>query len=263
MHQSAQEFFLKIEREKRRSEFALDSDEAHRTIAVALVAYLVTCFTNPRFSKIKTWDSGDLQLYARYLGEWRLLGYAIPNLKQHYELCNHRVTVKGRINTLIENLNRQLCSRFLGDWFADQFGRINPDRIIRRAPSNDTLRPLAASDSQTPEELGYKILDAVAAQGTNWVFEMMVNPCTHFEVRARNETPLIVCVRRELVDASRMCLSCGVDVNAKGIKGRTALHQAAKKGNHDIVPILLSGNANKKIKDDDGIEALELALKKL
>ena len=260
MHQTAQEFFFRMEREKRDSGFALNRYETHRAITTTLVGYLMTCFNSDVFSKVKRWDEEDFRVYADYLGEWPLIKYAIPNLKHHYGLCGRRGIVRDKIGALVRHLSQRLCSRFLGDWFADQLETRDPGWLLTIAPTNVPL-PAVASRT-TPEEFGFRVLDIVAMKELIWVFETMVNPCTHFGAQA-GEVPLVSCARGGLVNASRMCLSNGAHVDATGTNGKTALHQAAENGNEAIVRVLLEGGANKSIKDDLGFIALEIALEKL
>ena len=54
-------------------------------------------------------------------------------------------------------------------------------------------------------------------------------------------------------------LSAGMDVNAKGEKGYTALNLAVSKGNTNLVNTLLAKGANVNDESDDGFTALVLA----
>ena len=54
----------------------------------------------------------------------------------------------------------------------------------------------------------------------------------------------------------------GVDVNARGVKGRTPLMAAAAFNKIELIKVLLDNNADSKITDEDGTTALQVAINK-
>jgi uncharacterized protein len=64
------------------------------------------------------------------------------------------------------------------------------------------------------------------------------------------------------IDAIRLCLENGVDINAADARGQTALHGAALKGYDQVVQFLAGHGAKPDIKDNRGLTALDFALGK-
>lgn len=66
----------------------------------------------------------------------------------------------------------------------------------------------------------------------------------------------------EAIDAIRLCLENGVDINAVDARGQTALHGAALKGYDQVVQFLADHGAKPDIKDKRGLTPLDFALGK-
>lgn len=82
-------------------------------------------------------------------------------------------------------------------------------------------------------------------------------------------TPLIeVCAHTvwrdaiEQIDAAKLLLDAGADVNAKMFQGSTALHEAVYTGNTEIVKLLLERGGDVTIRDEEGLTPLDIALRK-
>jgi ankyrin repeat protein len=80
----------------------------------------------------------------------------------------------------------------------------------------------------------------------------------------KNGFPPLVYLSRgdkgENPDKVRLMLEYGAEVNATGLKGRTALHYAASAGHLKVIALLLEYGADVRIKDDEGRTAQGLAL---
>jgi hypothetical protein len=268
MHQSAREFFLQIEREKPDSKFALNREEAHRAITTTSIRYLMLCFTIPEpvmrytFSNVNTWSSEDFQIYVRYMGEWPWINYALHYLKNHHELCGQKESVSQQVHALIEQLTNSKASEFLGDWIAYRFGQTKFEwGFLRLMASLTPLRYMI--NLETSQDFKYKVLDTAAMLGLSRVFQSLLLPCTQIDALAQSETPLILCARKGLADASRVLLDLNEDVDAKDLAGRTALHHAAENGYEAIVRLLLKRRANREAKDKRGFIPIQLAVAKL
>jgi ankyrin repeat protein len=74
-----------------------------------------------------------------------------------------------------------------------------------------------------------------------------------------DDTPLVLVMSWEDIEAAQLLLEAGADVSARGEDGETALHRAASIGNVELVRLLLAHNASKSIKSDDGFTPLALA----
>ena len=61
------------------------------------------------------------------------------------------------------------------------------------------------------------------------------------------------------IDAIKVCLEAGVDINAADGRGQTALYGAALMGYDEVVKFLLAHGAKPGIKDQRGFTALDAA----
>ena len=66
----------------------------------------------------------------------------------------------------------------------------------------------------------------------------------------------------EALEAVKLCVSLGLDVNAATDKGETALHGAAHRGADSIAKYLIDNGANVKAHNKRGFTALDLAMGK-
>jgi uncharacterized protein len=73
------------------------------------------------------------------------------------------------------------------------------------------------------------------------------------------DTPLIIVMTWEDVDAVRLLLEAGASVNLQGEDGETALHRAVSANNIDLVQPLLDAGAHLDIRNAFGDTPLDLA----
>src|SRR5207244_7196883 len=64
----------------------------------------------------------------------------------------------------------------------------------------------------------------------------------------------------EAIEAIKLCLDAGIDVNAVDSRGQTALHGAAFQGFDDVVQFLAGRGARLDMKDRQGKTTLDSAL---
>ena len=117
--------------------------------------------------------------------------------------------------------------------------------FLRAALSGDTatmrlLRASAAPIPNLPTLAGTTPL--MAAAGVNWVV-----------AQTYTESP------QALLDAVKLCLELGADVNATNSMGLTALLGAVNRGSNDIIELLVKRGARLDIKDKEGRTPLRWA----
>jgi ankyrin repeat protein len=78
------------------------------------------------------------------------------------------------------------------------------------------------------------------------------------DIREGAEPPFREVSNRNPVDAVKVLLKAGADVNAKSDEGDTALHLAAFDGKLELVRTLVAGGANMDAKDAAGLTALQV-----
>jgi len=81
------------------------------------------------------------------------------------------------------------------------------------------------------------------------------------EVNNKNENALIIASKINNIESVRILLDKGIDVNQQDDMGNTALHYAVEIQNPYLAYRLVSKNANIHIKNNDGMSALENAKK--
>ncbi len=67
--------------------------------------------------------------------------------------------------------------------------------------------------------------------------------------------------QKENIEAVKMCLDAGIDVNAVDSEGRTALHGAAHKGRTDVIQMLVDHGANLQAHDFGSRDTFDGAMK--
>ena len=116
--------------------------------------------------------------------------------------------------------------------------------FLRAALSGDTDHDAAAAqhgaDPNLPTLAGTTPL--MAAAGVNWVV-----------AQTYTESP------QARLDAVKLCLELGADVNATNSMGLTALLGAANRGSNDIIELLVKRGARLDVKDKEGRTALRWA----
>ena len=65
--------------------------------------------------------------------------------------------------------------------------------------------------------------------------------------------------KAERPETAALLLDFGAEVDAPGLRGRTALHQAASAGHLDMLRLLLARGASRDVRDEDGATPLDLA----
>jgi ankyrin repeat protein len=73
------------------------------------------------------------------------------------------------------------------------------------------------------------------------------------------DTPLHIAAVWGNIDAGKILLDAGADINAKGENGFTALQEAVQQRNRPFVEFLLTRGASVKIQNDEGQNAMDLA----
>ncbi len=81
----------------------------------------------------------------------------------------------------------------------------------------------------------------------------------HIKVKQQRPTPLMTAVQNQDVDAVRVRIEAGDNIEEKDSWGQTALHWASKYESVEIVELLLEAGANFKAKDEDGDTPLKNA----
>ena len=198
-----------------------------------------------RFSKAKSWNSGDYLAYAEYLNEWPLIDYALRFIKENLHRCGQNGRVPEVVTTLVQQLTDNEASYFLGSFMDFRFRQNN-------ASVNE--------DQATSEDIKYNTLNAAAELPELPHAKALLLTCTHDDGHAERKTPLIISAQIGLTAATRLLLDQNVDKDAKDNSGRTALHYAAENSDEAIVGLLVERGAKRDISDNDWKLALQLAI---
>lgn len=148
---------------------------------------------------------------------------------------------------------------------------VNVSYLISQAATAgdvETVRDLLQSDPalvHSHSSDGWTPLHAAARGGQTAVAETLLACDVDVDARARNSlanTPLLCAVIGEHIEAVRLLLAHGANVNGANEAGATPLHKAAVLGNSEIVRLLLAHGANVNARNSGGQTALTHALYK-
>ena len=79
------------------------------------------------------------------------------------------------------------------------------------------------------------------------------------ELNGWNETPLILCALWGRVEACKLLIEAGANINAVDFSGHSALNSAALNGNLEVCKLLLKKKCDPNIRDQVGRSALDSA----
>jgi ankyrin repeat protein len=172
------------------------------------------------------------------------------------KLINERSTALDLVQKLLDrgaNVNAQLKKqvpyRAKLDRGDDTMLTTGTTPFLRAAKAGDiaamTLLLAKGADAKLSTRNGINPLMAAAGLGTK-----------EEDSTGRHKT------EAEAIDAIRLCLENGVDINATDARGQTALHGAALKGYDQVVQFLADHGAKPDIKDKRGLTPLDFALGK-
>jgi len=72
-------------------------------------------------------------------------------------------------------------------------------------------------------------------------------------------TPIHIAAIRGDIDAIKLLMEVGVDINAQGEHGYTPLHEAVEQGQLEVAKLLLENGCNTSLVNGDGLTPLDLA----
>jgi len=101
----------------------------------------------------------------------------------------------------------------------------------RERPAQDVHKAVRVNDPQEVQQLLSDGADVNALE---------IDEKTGFNTKS---TPIIIAARKEYLEVVEVLIANGADVNAASIYGKTALAEAAIKGNNEIINLLLDAGA--------------------
>ncbi|HWA61048.1 MAG TPA: ankyrin repeat domain-containing protein [Caulobacteraceae bacterium] len=102
--------------------------------------------------------------------------------------------------------------------------------------------------------------DVLASVQSTLQFEFGDRPIRSIDDRGMfGDTPLIITMSWEDVEAARLLLEAGAAVDARGEDGETALHRAASSDSVELVRLLMDAGASADIENDEGRTPRDIA----
>ncbi|MCE5324966.1 MAG: ankyrin repeat domain-containing protein [Planctomycetaceae bacterium] len=127
-------------------------------------------------------------------------------------------------------------------------------------PLDDKYKtPVKVAPAPTPEAIIRGDSDDVAARRISLLIDGGADP-NGGESAKRTGPPLISAARMGKSATAHTLISKGANVNAKGLGGTTALHEAALGGSKEVVQELLASGAKVDAKDDFGESPIHRAM---
>jgi hypothetical protein len=226
-----------------------------------------------RFWNIETWTSEDFEAYARYLGQWPLINYALESLKEHLDSCSQDGNLSRLVSGLVKQLTNNQSSYLFGSWLASNLGgpsSVPPQRGIAKYFPRNVLRdaaramhPEQITFRATAEKFKYETLNAAATIGLLRVAKALLITCTRINGDAPQKTPLMKSAAKGHEATVRLLLDLGMDRGAKDKSGQTALHHAVQNGYEATTRLLIQQGVPKQTEDNQGRTAMHLAILKL
>jgi ankyrin repeat protein len=213
-----------------------------------VAAYLIKAGANP--NKWDTWGRAPLYSAVDYNTVPRGGRPDRPSADQTTAVEVTEMLLKAGANP---NMQLKLFPpyRSLGqDRGGDTMLTVGTTPLIRAAKAGDveSVRLLLAHDAlvDLPNSLGITPLMATAGVGSTTI---------DTRARFRNE--------QQCIDAAKLLLAAGANVNATRDNGQTALHGAALWGWNAFVQFLADNGADLQVADRDGMKALDVAMGKV
>ncbi|MCP3926279.1 MAG: hypothetical protein GY714_27250 [Desulfobacterales bacterium] len=179
----------------------------------------------------------------------------------HIALTNRRINYK-LINLLIDNgadLNKNAKNKITPLFLA--LGK----RIVKNQPNIINLLIEKGADINAQNKLGDTVLHYESMNGFKDIAVLIKNGAKIDAKNNKNETPLLVAVKKRRIDSVRELLKYKSNINAKNINGETALIIVVKKKyyskrhDYNIAEILIKSGADIELKDNKGKTALDYA----
>jgi ankyrin repeat protein len=175
----------------------------------------------------------------------------------HVLVLNHRAENNDEINALV-SLNNNVLN------FKDYYGR-TPIHSLLSNNSNVTIdvieRFLSVTNLHLTDSQDATLLHAACHSGNLSAVEFFVGKeLSLTALTKRNETLIHYAVSSGNVTLIQWLIDTKqIDINAKDQSGETALHQATRKSNRDVIELLIRNGADRTIKTNEDLRASEIA----
>ncbi|KAK6525307.1 hypothetical protein TWF694_005452 [Orbilia ellipsospora] len=283
MHQTAREFFLRIDKYAENSDFRIVEQDAHISISTTCIRYLLLCATKIAsiYPDISLWTPQQFDSYAQYLDERPLAHYALRYLKDHMDGCRRHPNFSSLHSEFITTLSCKNVANFLGWWSHLLFPNDFPSEEERAEAKNFKTAVLCAAvdkgfaqaveilqsigaDIKVEDISGRTLLWHAAARGHGPIVKLLLT--TNAELNKKDKdgrTPLSMAAQGGHERAVRTILAMK-GIEAEDVNGRTKgpLSWAAENGHEEVVKLILGYTKEINWNDDKGKTPLSMAAEK-
>ncbi|OPB37494.1 hypothetical protein A0O28_0044060 [Trichoderma guizhouense] len=230
IHQTALEFLRDPNGVVSRSEFRIDEERAHMTIAATCIRYLMVCATNTflraGLQDSEYWISKHYEYYIKYLDRRPLTFYPFHHLKHHVDSC------KGYVS---QHSTQDLAAQLISNWIHDPFNYLLESWV------GSPLEPIVSNG------IRHGLLIAAAKDGFDAVLAGMlvligVDVVSITEESGR--TPLSWAAGNGQESTIRLLLKHMANIDSQDLFGRTPLSWAAENGQESAIKLLLEHQAD-------------------
>jgi ankyrin repeat domain-containing protein 50 len=285
MHQTVREFFLDPNGLVGKSKFGLCERDAHISISVTCVRYLMLCTKitalaeNPQ--DMTCWTPEHFACYAELLDRRPLANYTICHLKYHIDGCRGDENVRNIVSYFISDLKHSPAAYLLSSWVYLCFGtNLLPNekataaqdfrnKVLQSAVRNKLLTAVGislmagANINQSHNGDGLNPLQWATKNGHEAIVKLLLEAKAEVESKdsTHSQTPLLWAAKNGHDAVVKLLLEAKADVESRGSHSQTPLSWAAKNGHDAIVKLLLEAKADVESKDSHSQTPLSWAAK--
>ncbi|KAF8540115.1 hypothetical protein BDD12DRAFT_777518, partial [Trichophaea hybrida] len=246
MHQTVREFFLGPNKYSK-SEISMRCHDAHATISITCIRYLMLCAANTSFENkllsTESWTSEHFEAYAKYLNNRPFINYALRHLTQHIHECRQLANFQEHVSLLCGQLSNNLACLLLESWIESHLQQ----------------KIAAPEEKVVAKDFRIQLLHAATRMRYSKVVEAVLTTGADKDACLNDKTPLIVSAESGDEATARVLLDQEARIEVRDKNRLTALHFAAAKGHNQMIELLFHRGADKEATDGEGRTALHHA----
>ncbi|GAM33366.1 hypothetical protein TCE0_004f00213 [Talaromyces pinophilus] len=267
IHQTVREYFLGRSGSVWNSEFKMKRKEAHHTIAITCVRYLMLWAANntlaERIRNFQSWSPENFDDFIRYVDSMPFANYALCFLKYHIGGCERSPLAYLLGDWADSNLNESILH-----WSAASVARVFRNKCLLIAAqkglstATEALLTLGV-EMDIKDDEDRSPLSWAAKSGYETVVNVLLGHKADIESMDKfRQTPLSWAAENGHEGVVRLLLAKSANLESTDEMGRTPLAWASRNGHLGVVKLLVDNGASKESSDQNSQTPLSLAMAK-